>query len=742
MPAGPSNAMLKKMLFTVLALTVVCFTILLGRLAYLQLVDNERYQTRAIDQQMRETVIKAKRGSIYDRNMNTLATSASVWEVSLNPTNISEGDEEKIANKLAEILKVDASKVLAMAKKKDKYYQLVKRQVEDAEANQIKQFVKDEKIKGIVLNEDYKRYYPYGDFASAVLGFTGNDHQGLNGIEAYYEKYLKGTDGRIFSAKDAVGKDMPLFQYETRNEAQDGYSLVLTIDEVIQHIAEKNIETAVKEYGIKNRATCIVMNVTNGEVLAMTTKPDFDPNSPFTLQDQALQASIDAITDENQRKAALQTAREAQWRNKAISDTYEPGSVYKIITAASALEEGVVHPEDRFFCSGSLVVNGRSIGCWKTVGHGPETFVDGIKNSCNPVFMAVGLSLGPERTAKYYKAFGFSEKTGIDLPGETSGIYHALSVLQKEPDTLAVSSFGQSFKITPLQVITAVSAAINGGYLYEPHIVKQIIDSGNNVVETIDPVVKRQVISEKISSELALMLEKVVSEGSGRSAYIKGYRIGGKTGTSEKLDKSAAQSGVKEHILSFLGFAPADKPQVAVLVILDEPKDSGAYGSTIAAPVTGAILSETLSYLGFEPTYTDEEKEKMDIAVEGVVGAAPHEASAKLTKQGLQAEIVGNGEKVIKQIPMAGQPVPRGGRVLLYTTAEEATKTSPVPNVVGMSPQQANKALTNAGFNLRIVGGGINQSGIIAISQSMASGSMAEHGTVVEVTFGVNDAVQ
>lgn len=739
MPAGPSNAMLKKMLFTVLALTVVCFAVLIGRLAYLQLVENERYQTRAIDQQMRETVIQAKRGSIYDRNMNTLATSASVWEVSLNPTNISDPQREKIANKLAEILGVNASDVLAKSKK-NTYYQLIKRRVEDAEANRIRQFIKDENIKGIVLTEDYKRYYPYGDFASAVLGFTGDDHQGLNGIEAYYEKYLKGTDGRIFSAKDAVGKDMPLFQYETRNEAQNGYSLVLTIDEVIQHIAEKNIETAVTEFGIKNRATCIVMNVTNGEVLAMTTKPDFNPNDPFTLQDKALQASIEAITDKNQRKESLQKAREAQWRNKAISDTYEPGSVYKIITAASALEEGVAHAEDRFYCGGSLVVNGRSISCWKPAGHGSESFVDGIKNSCNPVFMAVGLSLGPERTAKYYKAFGFSEKTGIDLPGETSGIYHALSVLQKEPDTLAVCSFGQSFKITPLQVITAVSAAINGGYLYEPHIVKQIVDSENNVVETIDPVVKRQVISEKVSSELSLMLEKVVSEGSGRSAYIKGYRIGGKTGTSEKLDQ--AKTGVKEHILSFLGFAPADNPQVAVLVILDEPKDSGAYGSTIAAPVAGAILSETLSYLGFEPTYTDEEKEKMDVAVEGVVGLAPHDASAKLTKQGLQAEIIGNGEKVIQQIPVAGQPVPRGGRVLLYTTSGEATKTSPVPNVVGMSAQQANKALTNAGFNLRMVGGGINQSGIIAISQSIASGTMAEHGTVVEVTFGVNDAVQ
>ncbi len=741
MPAGPSNAMMKKMLFTVLAMTAVCFTILIGRLAYLQLIENERYQTKAIDQQMRETTIKAKRGSIFDRNMNVLAQSASVWEVSLNPTNISDDQREKIANKLAEILGVDAQQVIEKSKK-NTYYQLIKRRVERPEVDKIRQFVIDEEITGIVLNEDYKRYYPYGDFAASVLGFTGDDHQGLNGIEAYYEKYLKGTDGRIVSAKDALGKDMP-FQYEARvNEAQDGYSLVLTIDEVIQHIAEKNIETAVTEFGIKNRATAIVMDVTSGEVLAMTTKPDFDPNDPFTIQDKAVQAAVDAIQDKDERAAALQKARETQWRNKAISDTYEPGSVYKIITAASALEEGVVHANDPFYCNGSLMVNGRSIGCWKYGGHGAETFVDGIRNSCNPVFMAVGLLLGPDRTAKYYKAFGFNEKTGIDLPGETSGIYHALSVLQKEPDTLAVSSFGQSFKITPLQVITAVAAAINGGYLYEPHIVKQVIDSDKNVVETIDPVAKRQVISEQVSSELALMLEKVVSEGSGRSAYIKGYRIGGKTGTSEKLDQSATASGVKEHVLSFLGFAPADDPQIAVLVILDEPKDSGAYGSTIAAPVAGAIISETLSYLGIEPTYTAEELEKMDVAVSSVVGLLPHDATAKLSQQGLQSEIIGNGEQVVKQIPMPGKPIPRGGKVLLYTTAEEATRSSVVPSVIGMTAQQANATLTNAGFNLRIVGGGVDQSGTIAIAQSIQNPTVAEHGTVIDVTFGVNDAVE
>lgn len=741
MPAGPSNAMMKKMLFTVLAMTAVCFTILIGRLAYLQLIENERYQTKAIDQQMRETTIKAKRGSIFDRNMNVLAQSASVWEVSLNPTNISDDQREKIANKLAEILGVDAQQVIEKSKK-NTYYQLIKRRVERPEVDKIRQFVIDEEITGIVLNEDYKRYYPYGDFAASVLGFTGDDHQGLNGIEAYYEKYLKGTDGRIVSAKDALGKDMP-FQYEARvNEAQDGYSLVLTIDEVIQHIAEKNIETAVTEFGIKNRATAIVMDVTSGEVLAMTTKPDFDPNDPFTIQDKAVQAAVDAIQDKDERAAVLQKARETQWRNKAISDTYEPGSVYKIITAASALEEGVVHANDPFYCNGSLTVNGRSIGCWKYGGHGAETFVDGIRNSCNPVFMAVGLLLGPDRTAKYYKAFGFNEKTGIDLPGETSGIYHALSVLQKEPDTLAVSSFGQSFKITPLQVITAVAAAINGGYLYEPHIVKQVIDSDKNVVETIDPVAKRQVISEQVSSELALMLEKVVSEGSGRSAYIKGYRIGGKTGTSEKLDQSATASGVKEHVLSFLGFAPADDPQIAVLVILDEPKDSGAYGSTIAAPVAGAIISETLSYLGIEPTYTAEELEKMDVAVSSVVGLLPHDATAKLSQQGLQSEIIGNGEQVVKQIPMPGKPIPRGGKVLLYTTAEEATRSSVVPSVIGMTAQQANATLTNAGFNLRIVGGGVDQSGTIAIAQSIQNPTVAEHGTVIDVTFGVNDAVE
>ncbi len=737
MPAGPNNAMMKKMLFVVIVLTAVCFTVLIGRLAYLQIVVGEPYQEKAINQQLRETTVKSRRGTIYDRNLNVLAQSANVWEISLNPTNIKEEQRELIAKKLSELLDMDEQRILEKTTKKN-YYELVKRRVESAEADAIRAFISENKVTGIVLNEDYKRYYPYGDFAATILGFTGDDHQGLNGIESYYERYLKGVDGRIVSMKNALGKDMPL-EYEARNDAQDGYSLVLTIDEVIQHIVEKNLETAVIEYGVKNRATAIVMDVTTGEVLAMDTEPDYDPNQPFELDDAELSALIDALEDKDERVTQLQTAREAQWRNKAISDTYEPGSVYKIITAASALEEGVVNAHSPFYCNGSLTVNGRSIGCWRHAGHGAQNFVDGIRNSCNPVFMAVGLLLGPERTAQYYKAFGFNEPTGIDLPGETGGIYHSLAVLQKEADTLAVASFGQSFKVTPMQMITAVAAAINGGYLYEPHVVKQVIDSDKNIIENIEPVLKRQVISEKASAELALMLEKVVSEGSGRSAYIKGYRIGGKTGTSEKLDQQST-TGVKEHVLSFLGFAPADDPQIAVLIILDEPADSGAYGSTYAAPVAGAIIAETLTYLGIEPAYTAEELEKMDVSTQNVVGIKPHEAISLLNKQGLQAEIVGSGEKVIKQYPLAGQPIPRGGKVILYTDTKEV-KSSAVPSVVGLTAQEANKILTNAGFNIRIVGGGSDQVGTKAISQSL-SGAIAEHGTVIDVVFGVDDAVE
>lgn len=738
MSAGASNAMIKKMLFVVLAIIVIGFSILIGRLAYLQLITNDKYQQKAINQQLRETAIPAQRGTIYDRNLNELALSANVWMVTLNPINIKEEQRESIAENLSDILGVDKQTILDKSKMKN-YYQIVQRQVSNEKADRIRKFMSDEKISGIVLVEDYKRYYPYGDFAANILGFTGTEHQGLNGIESYYERYLKGTGGKIVSAKNAWGKDMPE-EYESRYDPQDGYSLVLTIDEVVQHIVEKNLETAVVEYGVKNRATVIVMDVTTGEVLAMDTEPDYDPNDPFTLKDEALSAQIAAITDKDQRVKALNSARESQWRNKALADTYEPGSVYKIITAAAALEEGVVNANSRFYCNGSLTVNGRSIKCWKAAGHGSQNFVEGIKNSCNPVFMAVGLLLGADRTAQYYKAFGFSEKTGIDLPGETGGIYHSLSVLQKEPDTLAVASFGQSFRVTPMQMITAVSAAINGGYLYEPHIVKQVIDSDKNIIEDIQPAVKRQVISEQVSADLALMLEKVVSEGSGRSAYIKGYRIGGKTGTSEKLDQEASVSGEKEHWLSFLGFAPADSPQIAVLVILDTPEDSGAYGSTVAAPVAGAIIGETLSYLGIEPSYTAGELETMDVSVESVVGYKPHEAASKIRGQGLEASIVGSGESVIRQIPLPGEPVPRGGTVLLYTAKEDA-KASDVPNVIGMTPQQANKTLTNAGFNIRIVGGGIDQTGTIAISQS-PSGVTAEHGAVVEVTFGVTDEVE
>lgn len=648
MSRGPSNSMLIRMMWVLGLLVMVGFSTLIGRLVYLQLIENETYQQRAVGQQMRETTISAKRGSILDRNMNVLAKSASVWKVCINPKSIKDDQRQLIADTLAEILDVDADKVLEKTKMTDYYNVLIKRRVERPEEQEIRKFIADNKIKGIFFVEDYKRYYPFGDFASQVLGFTGDDHQGLSGIEAYYEKYLRGTDGVTLSAKDAIGQDMD-FQYETTYNATDGYNLVLTIDEVIQHITEKHLETAVKEFNVQNKATAIVMDVKTGEVLAMATKGDYDPNEPFVIADEKVAEAIAEITDEDEHKQAIKQAQSEQWRNKAITEAYEPGSVYKIITAAAALEEGVCTAQNHYVCNGSLVVNGRKIDCWKTTGHGPESFADGIKNSCNPVFMTIGLGLGVDRTIKYYKAFGFNERTGIDLPGEGEGVYHSRAVLEKEEDTLAVASFGQSFAVSPIQVITAVSAAVNGGYLMEPHIVKQILDSDNNVVETIEPVVRRQVISNEVSEELALMLEKVVSEGSGKNAYVMGYRIAGKTGTSEDLTQKEGER--KQYVSSFLGFAPADDPEIAVLVLLDDPVDSNIYGSVIAAPVAGSIISETLSYLGIEPEYTAEELSKIDISTPNGLGIKAHDATAKMSKVGLTTKYIGEGETVVKQIP-------------------------------------------------------------------------------------------
>lgn len=731
MAKGPTVKMRKRMAFFLSFICIVGFGGLICRLAKLQLFDGEYYQKLAAKQQMRVTTISPERGTIYDRNMKVLAQSATVWTVSISPVDIkSEEERELVADYLSELLEVDKDYILERSRK-NTYYEIIKRKIERPLADQITKFKTDNKINCINLDEDNKRYYPFDNFAADVLGFTGSENQGAYGLEAYYNSILSGTPGQIVSVKNAKGEDMP-YKYDKMYEAENGNSIVLTIDETVQHYVEKHLEAAVKENDVRQRAVGIAMDINTGAILGMATKGDFDPNAPTEVTDPYLLATLEGL-EGDEYKEALQQAQFIQWRNKAVSDPYEPGSVFKILTASAAMEEGVVHQDDTFVCNGFHEVAGETIKCWKAGGHGTQNFLGALMHSCNPAFMTIGERLGVEKFYDYFELFGLTDITGVDLPGEANGIMHnrdSMTVLN-----LASSSMGQSFKVTPIQLLTAICGVLNDGQLMKPYIVSQILDENGSIVKTTEPQVVRQVVSKETSDTIALMCEQVVAGtgGSGRLAYRPGYRIGGKTGTSQKLDQNKNEE--EKNVLSFLGFAPANDPKVAVLVLLDEPNLNNTYGSVIAAPVVGNILEDILPYLGVEPQYTEEELATMDVETPNMVNVSAYDAETKVGQQGLKARIVGDGDTVVSQIPAAGEPLPRGGTVILYTEQDAQQQMVEVPKVTGLSGQVANKTLLNSGLNIRIQGASIEGATVEAISQSPAAGEMVPQGTVVTVQF-------
>ncbi len=726
MAKSPSGAMRKRMLIVAALIILVGFVTLILRLFQLQVLGGEFYKSKAQNQQMSQTTIAASRGTIYDRNMTVLAQSATAWTIVLAPAQIDEEDWTLIASGLAPILGVEESTIMEACKKTSSYYEVIKRKVDRTVAEQVIAFASDNDIDGINLIEDSKRYYPFNDFASTVLGFTGTDNTGLTGLEAYYDSYLQGTPGTVLSARNAWGIDMP-GEYETMISAEDGNSLVLTIDQAIQNYLEKQLEIAVEEHNVQDRAAGIVMNVNTGEILAMATEPDFDLNQPFVIADEKTRAEIEALTGD-ERSAKLSEAQNYQWRNKIVSDIYEPGSVFKIVTFSSALEEGVASFEDTFYCRGYEEVSGVTMHCWKTGGHGSETFVQAVGNSCNPVFIELGRRLGVDKFTKFLTTYGFTSKTGIDLPGEEQGI--VMNASQMGPVELASCSFGQSNKITPIQMMTAACAAVNGGYLVQPHLVKQIIDSDGNVVKSFGTEVKRQVISNETSQKVCQVLESVVTDGGGDNAYIPGYRVGGKSGTAEKLDSTDSKS---PYIASFFAMAPADDPEIAVLILIDNAQSYSIYGSVLAAPVASAVLADALPYLGIEPEYTSEELAQLDVTVPNVTNSQLLEAQSTLRESGLNAEIVGEGTTVLRQVPEYGESVPNGGTVILYTEEGENEMVT-VPNVLDLSGDQVNARLTNAGLQLRVTGAGVEGT-TTSISQSVAEGEQVPRGTVITVEF-------
>lgn len=783
-------------------MVIVGFVLVLGfgavitNLVRLQLVNGETLKTDAVDQSLQSTQLTPSRGTIYDTTgTKVLAQSASVWTVALEPNYIDEGDDVKIAKGLSEILGLDYDAVLKKAQQ-NSYFVYVKRKVETEVRDEIVQYIKDEKIgRGITLMEDYKRYYPYGTTASTVLGFTGTDNQGLAGIETEYDSELTGTAGRLVSAKNAQGDDMP-FQYDQYVQAQDGYDLVLTIDETAQSIVEKHLQAGLEACGALEGGTAVLMNVKTGAILALSTKGDYDPNDPFTISQEAedaipekvedalkkaqekeqqelntLQLAIDnAETDEERAEAKKALAdyeridvttlrdeltdqmwaeaQNKQWRNKAVSDTYYPGSVFKMVTGSMAMESGVASEDSTYTCTGQWVFDDPTIdpiSCWYHAGHGTETLVDGICNSCNPYMIWLGQKMGRHTFFNFFEAFGFTQRTGIDLPGEADSLYFSedeLNIVE-----LATSSFGQNFSVTPIQMITAIAAVANGGYLVQPHVVDRMLDSDGNIVKTTDTSYKRQVISEDVSKRMTAILQKNATSESGKNGYVAGYRVAGKTGTSEKValyyqDLAEGNDRGMQYVVSYGGYAPADDPQYALLVFYDEPQIGGASGGTQAGPIFAAIMEEVLPYLGVDPQYTKSEYENLSATAPNVIGMTMAEAKSHLEEQGFSGTVVGDAEDdalVTVQVPSPGASIPKEGMVALYTEEPDPETYVEVPSFIGYDIDTCRYLAGLADVQVLVVGDG--DSGY-AQSQDIAEGTKVKRGSVIRISFVSSGGVE
>lgn len=746
----PSGAMNLRNYVVLIVMALIALAII-AHMALIQIVQGDDWLSRARSQQMSDSVVPAKRGTIYDANMEPLAVSADVWRLIMSPKNIEDADLDNyagidsveqlrgyIADQLSALLEIDREKVFKQTGKTNSQYEVLKTKVEYEQKEAFSKWATDNHLAGVFsVIPDYKRYYPQKNLLANVLGFTGADNNGLEGLEASYDDILSGTPGRIISSQNGWGDEMPTqLEYSKVVDAEDGKSLVLSIDQTIQMYAEKYLEEAVKDTGTINRGSVIIQDVNTGGILAMATKGDYDPNDPFTITDETVTAEIEKLP-EDERDTARTTAMQAQWKNKAVSETYEPGSVFKVFTAAAALEEGIGTLHTSYNCPGYFKVGGWTIRCHLAGGHGTQDMAGAISASCNPYFMQLGLKMGGSNFFKYFTAFGFTEKTGIDMSGETSnaGLYHSEATLNQAEASLATAAFGQTNKVTPIQMINAISSIANGGKLLTPYVVQQIIDGDGNVVKNTEPIVRRQVISTETASKVSDMMEAAVNGGGCKSAYVAGYRVAGKTGTSEKRDMEG-----NEVVASFSGFAPADDPQVAILVLLDQPQCAVRYGGTIAAPVAQKILSEALPYLGVEPKYTEAELSKLSTTTPNVVNQALSTAQAAVSNKGLTVRTVGSGSTVLKQIPDAGQSIPKGGVVVLYTDETALTKTVRVPNFNGMSVSAANLAATNAGLNLVLSGVGLDSGQTIANKQSIPADTAVPPGTSITVSFLYKDS--
>ncbi|GHV13795.1 stage V sporulation protein D [Clostridia bacterium] len=719
-------------------LLLLLVALVIYRLYDFTILQHDKYIDIAYEQSTSDTPISARRGVIYDRNMVALANNTPVERVFISPNEITDNTEALlIAQGLSEILGVDYHFVYDKTQKKLRKDETIKKNVDIVTANIVREFKQENGIKAIYFGQETQRVYPYSNLASHVIGFTGSDNNGLEGVEAQYDEYLKGVAGRIITARNAKGRAMDT-EYETYVDAQNGYSIVLTIDKSIQNFLENQLEAAYAESKPNNKAYGIAMDVNTGEILALSVKPDYNLNDPFML-DEKSQRILDAseFTSDTQKSEAELNLTYAMWRNSVISDPYEPGSTFKVITASMAFEEKKVSESttDKFECPGFYVVGGIKIKCHKVDGHGSVTFAQGLQASCNPTLMIAAGRLEGQPFLKYLEEFGYYERTGIDLPGEARSIMHQAANFRSVE--LATSSFGQTFKVTPLQQIIGIAAVANGGKLVTPHVVKSIIDEERNIIKSFGTEVKRTVISEETSKTVSrIMAEGVATGGAARNAFVKGYSIAAKTGTSEKRDN--VDSEVR--IGSCVAFAPAENPQIAVLIIVDEPTIGSVYGGVIAAPFVSKFLADTLPYLGFDPKLSEEEKAAQPITVKNYINVDVESAKEHIHSSGLEYDIIGTGEFVVDQSPKTGT-LPKGGTITLYTDKAISYAMVTVPDVKNLTADKANQKIVNAGLNIRAIGENDVNSTAIAYKQTPEAGTSVLPGSVVEVEFRYLDNV-
>ena len=775
-----NRTILRRTLVLMVLCGIVAFVPLIGTLYHLMITEHDYYNEKAIKNQTRSTNLTATRGVIYDANMNVLASSSTVETVFIDPNEIAEQMKQpensnlldQIARGLGEILDVEPSFVYEQAADKQYRYKVIKRKISEELADEVRAFISENSISGVYLETDLKRYYPNSSLAAQALGFVSSDNNGSEGLEAYYNEELSGTAGKVVTSKGNYGSEM-LYTYEKYYDASDGSSLITTIDSTVQAYVEKNLQNAIDKYDIKNGAFCIVMDVNTGEIKAMATLGSYDPNNYLEIYDDTT-----ALLLENERAAALAlpeasaayeaaietykqdvaAARMAQWRNRCVSDGYEPGSTFKLITLASALDSGAVTLNDSFYCGGQEKFTGREqiLNCWKSAGHGAQTTAQALGNSCNIAFGHIGLRMGGDTFYDYLKSFGVMEKTGVDLPGEASGLFYERKYLNDPANYgtsyLITSSFGQSFRITPMQLVRAVAAIVNGGYVLEPYIVSEVVDADGNTVEKNEKTVLRQVISQQTSEMMRTLMEQVVTEGTASAARTPGYRVGGKTGTSEKLDEYDENGQqVKDKIVSFVGVAPIDDPKYVVLVALDTPAYSensekytvhGMYisGGLMAAPTVRDIFLDILPYLGVEPDYGSEDIRGVNFTVPDVIGMDETEAGELLAEKTITYRVVGTGSVVTDQLPVAGSQVPGNSQIILYMGAEKQATRVEVPDFIGCSVADVNYLASNAGLYVQAKGTDRTDVYVLAAYQDIDPGTEVDRGTTITVEFSSTGA--